>query len=58
MCCTCMYHVVNIAEFSPSSDRNYPSSGGSPLSNKTQSPIPPQNSTGNLCNFVYNIVSM
>lgn len=42
----CMYHVVvNIAEFSPSSDGNYPSSGGSPQPNKAQSP---QNNFGNL----------
>lgn len=42
---------MNTAEFSPSSDGNYPSSGGSPLPNKAQSP---QNNFGTklVCNGV------
>ena len=43
--CMC-YVFMNVAEFSPSSDGNYPSSGGSPLPNKAQSP---QNNFGNVC---------
>lgn len=47
--------VLNIAEFSPSSDGKYPSSTGSPLPNKTQSPVL-LNNTGDYCVIVLMII--